>query len=296
MRKWLEAFEQHVRQAKKMAPNTCESYVRDINGYLTFLERNGMKQIDGTTGNDVLAYVTSLETQGRSRATMARHLASIKAFYTFLWELGVVSKNPCSDISLPKEEVSTKRTVLTVTEIERLLTAPDPHTLTGQRDRAILELMYASGIRVSELVSLNVTDVNTTLGVITCTGTNGMERVIPLGKKASRVLDTYVNDTRPQLVNTASESALFVNRRGRRLTRQGFWKILKKCGELCGLTHKITPNALRRSFAAHMLDNGADLRVVQELMGHADLATTQRYASSDRGRVMDAYLRHHPRA
>lgn len=292
---WVEAFSRHLQQTKKVARNTLESYLRDIEGYLSYLEESGISHIGNTSQTEVQAYFSALEREGRARSTLARHLASLKAFYTFLWELKVVSSNPCYHVSLPKA-VKTEPQTLTTDEINRLLNVPDPATLTGQRDQAMLELLYASGIRVTELVSLNVIDVNQKLGVLKCTGARGLERIIPLGQSALSSLDKYLSGTRPELLKTGQEPALFINLRGHRLTRQGFWKILKKCGDHCGLGDKITPNTLRHSFASHMLDRGADLRVVQELMGHADLATTQAYAGTNRARIKDTYLKCHPRA
>lgn len=295
MNKWLTRFSQYLQQTKKASPNTLEAYIRDIRNYLSHLQEKGIKQLERTTENDVQMYLSALEQQGRAPSTLARHLASLKAFYTFLWEERVVSGNLCAHVSLPRAVKRAPHT-LTVEEIERLLNAPDVNTLMGQRNKAMLELLYATGIRVSELVSLNVTDVNQKLSILKCTGTNGLERIIPLGKAALNILDKYLNHTRPVLIKTRQEQALFINMQGKRLTRQGFWKILKKCGEQCGLAERLTPNVLRHSFASHMLEGGADLRVVQQLMGHADLATTQSYANRSQARIKDTYLRSHPRA
>lgn len=295
MKKWLEAFSRHLLQTRKVAHNTHESYLRDVEAYLAYLEAEGIKHFGCTTQNDIQTYFATLEKQGRAYSTLSRHLSALKAFYMFLWEQHVVSGNPCAHISLPKVVKEEPRS-LTPEEIDRLLKMPDPHTLQGQRDQAMLELLYASGIRVTELVLLNVTDVNRKLGVLTCRGTQGWERVIPLGQSAIASMDKYLTQTRPQLLKSHQDAALFINMRGRRLTRQGFWKIIKKYGTACGLGHKLTPNTLRHSFASHMLNSGADLRVVQELMGHADLATTQTYVGLNRARIKDTYLKYHPRA
>lgn len=295
MREWINPFDKHLQQTKKVAANTRESYLRDVEGCLSYLEANGIRHVEQTRPADLQLYFETLEKRGRAHSTLARHLASVKAFYTFLWEQQAVTGNPCQGISLPKAVKKAPKT-LSTDEVNRLLTVPDTGSLTGQRDQAMLEVLYASGIRVTELVSLNVTDVNQKLGILKCSGTNGLERIIPLGRSALKSLDKYLNECRPELLKTGQESALFLNLRGGRMTRQGFWKILKKCSDTCGLGDKLTPNTLRQSFAAHMLEGGADLRVVQELMGHAYLATTQVYASTTRARIKDTYLRYHPRA
>lgn len=295
MNEWLTRFGQYLQQAKQASPNTLESYIRDIRNYLSHLQEKGIRQIDRTTESDVQTYLSALEQQGRAPSTLARHLASLKAFYTFLWEEQIVSGNPCARVSLPRAVKRTPHT-LTIEEIERLLSTPDTSTLMGQRNKAMFELLYATGIRVTELVSLNVTDVNQKLSILKCTGAKGLERIIPLGHVALNSLDKYLNHTRPALIKTRQEQALFINMHGKRLTRQGFWKILKDSGEQCGLAERLTPNVLRHSFATHMLERGADLRIVQQLMGHADLATTQSYANRSQARIKDTYLKSHPRA
>lgn len=294
MREWLNPFEQYLQQTKKVSSNTRESYVRDVTAYLQYLKRTE-QSIEQTKHHDVQQYFDLLQQNGRAHTTLARHLASLRAFYHFLWKRQLVTSNPCDHISLPKSE-KTEPDILSLAEIDRLLNVSDRDTVAGQRDQAMLELLYASGIRVTELISLNVTDVNRKLGILTCTGAKGLQRIIPLGRSALNSLEAYLGDARDKLLKTSEEQALFLNMRGQRMTRQGFWKILKKSSERCGLGSKITPNTLRHSFASHMLTSGADIRVVQELMGHAHVVTTHAYVGTDRARIQETYLKHHPRA
>lgn len=295
MQKWLESYRQHLKKANKFAPNTREFYIRDVAAYLSYLQSRGMIHIEETRKTDVKNYLEELEKKRRAPSTVARHLASLRSFYSFLWEQKIISDHPCHHISPPKR-VKVEPDTLTPEEISRLLRVSNRETRSGQRNQAMLELLYASGIRVTELVSLNVSDFNRKLNILKCTDSRGFERIIPLGRFAVASLDDYLRTTRPRLVKNDQEPALFLNMRGTRMTRQGLWKILKKCSEKCGLENKVTPNTLRNSFAQHMLAGGAQLRVVQELMGHAHAATTEAYYSSAGERMKDTYLKYHPRA
>lgn len=207
----------------------------------------------------------------------------------------MIAENPAADLESPKTEKKLPR-VMSPQEVDILLEQPDALHVTGIRDKAMLEVIYATGIRVSELMSLDVADINLDAGFIRCTGKGSKERMIPLGSVAVRHVDQYLNDGRPKLVRHSGESALFVNQHGKRLTRQGFWKILKKYARLAGINKEITPHTMRHSFATHLLENGADLRSVQEMLGHADISTTQIYTQVTGRKLRDVYEKTHPRA
>jgi integrase/recombinase XerD len=222
-------------------------------------------------------------------------MASIRSFYNFLFQERRVMENPAADLSSPKIEKKLPR-VLTTAEVDLLLEQPDLQQVGGLRDKAMLEVIYATGVRVSELISLNTLDINLEAGFLRCTGKGSKERIIPLGSVAVHHLNTYLKAGRPKLVRERSEPALFLNLQGRRLTRQGFWKILKKYARQAGITKEITPHTIRHSFATHLLENGADLRSVQEMLGHADISTTQIYTQVTQRRLRDIYNKTHPRA
>jgi integrase/recombinase XerD len=242
-----------------------------------------------------VSYLLHLQTQGKATATIARRLAALKAFYQFLVREKRIKNDPTANLESPKLEKRLPK-VLTVSEVERLLGQPDLVQPAGIRDRAMLELLYATGIRVSELVSLSLADVSLDMGYIKCEGKGSKERIVPLGTIAIRSCREYLQAARAKLVKERPESALFVNHHGHRLTRQGFWKIVKKYAHDARVDKEITPHTLRHSFATHLLENGADLRSVQEMLGHADISTTQIYTHVTRGHLKEVYARTHPRA
>ncbi|OTA40541.1 MAG: site-specific tyrosine recombinase XerD [Symbiobacterium thermophilum] len=277
-----------------MATNTLESYGRDLRQYYQYLGGDNVDP-DAVSRTTIINYLMFLQKQGKATATIARRLAALKAFYQFLVREKRIKTDPTANLESPKLEKRLPR-VLTVGEVERLLAQPDPSHPAGLRDRAMLELLYATGIRVSELVSLNLADVNLETGYIRCIGKGSKERIVPLGSLAIHWVQEYLQSGRPKLVKDRQEPALFVNHHGHRLTRQGFWKIVKKYAHDARIDKEITPHTLRHSFATHLLENGADLRSVQEMLGHADISTTQIYTHVTKGRLKEVYARTHPRA
>ncbi|MGB9885900.1 MAG: site-specific tyrosine recombinase XerD [Moorellales bacterium] len=295
MEVWVDRFLHYLAIERGLAENSLASYHRDLQQYLSFLAERAAGVEESTTGL-VLAYLGELEQKGRKPSTISRHLASLKAFYQFLLREQVVSRDPTAELEAPRIGRRLPR-VLSVEEVEFLLGQPQTGRAAGLRDKAMLELLYATGFRVSELVSLNVGQLNLDLGFVQCVGKGQKERVVPMGSVAIFWLRRYLERGRPQLVKEGGDmEALFVNHQGQRLTRQGFWKILKKYARKANLDTNITPHTLRHSFATHLLENGADLRVVQELLGHADIATTQIYTHLTRRHLREVYRLTHPRA
>ncbi|HWI51062.1 MAG TPA: site-specific tyrosine recombinase XerD [Symbiobacteriaceae bacterium] len=295
MKKLIHEFINYLSVERGLAINTLESYGRDLRQYSEFLETDDESALDSVSRNTIVNYLLYLQSQGKATATIARRLAALKAFYQFLVREKRIGSDPTANLESPKLEKRLPK-VLSVTEVERLLAQPDAGQAAGVRDRAMLELLYATGIRVSELVSLDVTDVNLEMGYIKCSGKGSKERIVPLGSLAIQSCREYLSGARTRLVREREELALFVNHHGHRLTRQGFWKIVKKYAEDAKIEKEITPHTLRHSFATHLLENGADLRSVQEMLGHADISTTQIYTQVTRGRIKEVYAKAHPRA
>ncbi|MBN6188477.1 site-specific tyrosine recombinase XerD [Aneurinibacillus sp. BA2021] len=288
-------FIHYLTVERGLAKNTLESYQRDLNAYSTYLHREGFTDINDTSRMQIMGYLLHLKEQGRATATLSRNLASIRAFYQFLLREKFIDKDPSVNLESPKIEKKLPQ-VLSIPEVETLLNGPDTHLASGMRDKAMLELLYATGIRVSELVSLNLSDVNLNMGFIKCFGKGSKERIIPLGRLAIENVGRYLERGRPHLKKRGQEEALFLNHHGRRLSRQGFWKIIKKYAQVANSSKEITPHTLRHSFATHLLENGADLRSVQEMLGHADISTTQIYTHVTRSRLKEVYAKAHPRA
>jgi integrase/recombinase XerD len=296
MKKLIHEFINYLSVERGLAMNTLESYGRDLRQYSQFLDQDeDESNLDSVTRTTIINYLVHLQTQGKATATIARRLAALKAFYQFLVREQRIKADPTANLESPKLEKRLPR-VLTVKEVERLLAQPDPAQPAGVRDRAMLELLYATGIRVSELVSLNVNDVSLEMGYIKCSGKGSKERIVPLGTLAIQSCRDYLAAPRKRLIKDREETALFVNHHGHRLTRQGFWKIVKKYAADAKVEKEITPHTLRHSFATHLLENGADLRSVQEMLGHADISTTQIYTHVTKGRLKEVYARTHPRA
>ncbi len=289
----VSAYEAYLKTEKRASANTVSSYMRDIHQYAAAMEEKGVDLTDAVT-EDVAEYTTSLTRQGKSPATVTRSVASIKSFYQYLMSQGAVDQNPAKGVTPAKVERKLPQ-VLTGKEVELFLEQPECTDLKGYRDRAMLELLYATGIRVSELIDLDVDDLNLPGSVLKCYS-KGRERVIPLYPAAVRALSEYVHNIRPQLVDSVDETALFVNMSGERMSRQGFWKLIKYYQEKAGIQKDITPHTLRHSFAAHLLENGADLRSIQEMLGHADISSTQIYSKLLNQKIKDVYKKAHPRA
>lgn len=292
---YTEEFVAYLQKEKRMSKNTLEAYKRDVLGLIAFLESRGNHNVLETSSTDIVAFLHNLKGMGKSAATVNRKLASLRSFFNYLMKAGLVKENPTAGIKSPKIEHK-ELEFLSIEEIDKLLDTPDD-TLKGRRDKAILEVLYATGIKVSELIDANVDDVNFRMGFITCAQTSSRARIVPLGRPARAALEEYVYDVRDKLIkDNKGEKALFVNYYGKRITRQGLWKMLKEYGEKSGLEHKLTPNIIRNSFAVHMLQNGADLKSLQELMGHEDITATQVYLSATKNRIKDVYDKAHPRA
>ena len=289
----VSAYEAYLKTEKRASANTVSSYMRDIHQYAAAMDERGVALTDAVT-EDVAEYTTSLTRQGKSPATVTRSVASIKSFYQYLMGQGAVDQNPAKGVTPAKVERKLPQ-VLTGKEVELFLEQPECTDLKGYRDRAMLELLYATGIRVSELIDLDVDDLNLPGSVLKCYS-KGRERMIPLYPAAVRALSEYVHTIRPQLVDSVDETALFVNMSGERMSRQGFWKLIKYYQEKAGIQKDITPHTLRHSFAAHLLENGADLRSIQEMLGHADISSTQIYSKLLNQKIKDVYKKAHPRA
>ena len=289
----LTVYEEFLRTEKRASANTVSSYLRDVHQFSAAMDGKGVELVQ-VLDRDVEEYANSLIKRGKSPATVTRSVASIKSFYACLMEKGYVDQNPAKGVSPAKVERKLPQ-VLTGREVELFLEQPECTDLKGYRDRAMLELLYATGIRVSELIELDVDDLNLPGGVLRCVS-KGRERVIPLYPVAIRALGEYIQSVRPQLVDSREETALFVNMNGERMSRQGFWKLIKYYQEKAGIQKDITPHTLRHSFAAHLLENGADLRSIQEMLGHADISSTQIYSKLINQKIKDVYKKAHPRA
>lgn len=287
------AYEMYLSKVKQASSNTVSSYLRDIRQYAEWLRNEGLTVVDASQLN-ISDYLSRLESDGRSGATISRCLASLKNFYAYLVSSGFLEKTPVIDIHIDRGEKKLPQ-ILTGREIELLLAQPACVDAKGFRDKAMLEVMYATGIRVTELIELDLDDVNLELGIIKCSGSK-KSRAIPLYPAALRALTAYVRDVRDVLVASSDESALFVNINGSRMSRQGFWKILKYYQAKAHIEKDITPHTLRHSFAVHLLENGADLGSLQELMGHSDISSTQMYTHMVNQKLKAVYEKCHPKA
>jgi integrase/recombinase XerD len=292
---WLDNFNHYLSVEKGLAQNTLESYRRDLKKFIGFLGKQKVTEPVGITGDLITRYLHSLKQSGNAPSTISRNIASIRSFFNFLVQEGVVQENPAQQLETPRLEKKLPR-VLTAKEVDKLLCQPQASDQNGLRDKAMLELLYASGIRVSELVLLNITDFNPEVGFLRCKGKGMKERIVPIGTVAIQSVQEYIHKHRYKLAKKNDEKALFVNHHGRRLTRQGFWKILKKYAQKSMISGDITPHTLRHSFATHLLENGADLRSVQEMLGHSDISTTQIYTQITRRKIREVYDKTHPRA
>ncbi len=294
MEQEIKAFIDYIHNVKKSSYNTEMSYKRDLTKMAAFFEKQGLTGVEKITSTNVNSYILSLEMEGMSAATISRSMASMKAFFHYELSEGNISKEPTELLRTPKNEKKAP-VVLTVDEIERLLKAVSGKDEKAVRDKAMLELLYASGMRVSEIINLKVTDVNMPLGFIIChSESNGKERVIPFGNTTKQCLNKYLKTERAKIVGDKEVPWLFTNCFGRKMSRQGYWKVLKGYAEKAGINKDITPHTLRHSFAAHMVQNGADLKAVQEMMGHADISSTQVYAQLAGSRLREVYAKAHP--
>ena len=290
----IQAYENYLSKVKHASANTIASYMRDIRQFSDWLNKTqGLDVIDASQRN-ISEYLRHQENEGRSGATISRCLASLKNFYLYLVSSGFLEKSPVMDIHVDRGEKKLPQ-ILTGREIELLLSQPVCVDAKGFRDKAMLEVMYATGMRVTELISLDVDDVNLDLGIIKCNGVK-RSRLIPLYPMALRALATYLRDVRSSMISDPDETALFVNVGGARMSRQGFWKILKHYQETAHIEKEITPHTLRHSFAVHLLENGADVGSLQELMGHCDISSTQMYTQLVNQKLKSVYEKCHPKA
>ena len=294
MAQLLTQYEAYLTEEKHASQNTLSSYMRDLHQFDAYLDEHSAATLETAAQEDINDYVAWMGGKGKSAATITRSIASIKSFYTYLQMNGTVRVNPAKGVAAVKVEHKFPE-VLTGKEVELFLDQPRCVDAKGYRDHAMLELLYATGIRVSELISLNEDDVSISAGFIRARS-KGKERVIPLYPAAVKALSAYIKDIRPQLLADPEEKALFVNMNGERMSRQGFWKIVKHYQETAGISKDITPHTLRHSFAVHLLENGADLRSIQEMLGHADISSTQIYTHVVKKHLKDVYQKAHPRA
>ena len=289
----MEQYEDFLVETKHASGNTVASYMRDLHQFAAYLQERKLPLMEVDSGA-VTTYMTVLHDKGKSAATISRCLASLKSFYNYAVSCGRKDQNPALNIHVEKAEKKLPQ-ILTGKEVELLLEQPKCTDLKGYRDKAMLELLYATGIRVSELINLNVSDVNLPGGFIKC-DSGGKVRIIPLYPAAVKALSDYIEDVRPKMVADGRETSLFVNVSGERMSRQGFWKIIKRYQEMAQIDKDITPHTLRHSFAAHLLENGADLRSIQEMLGHSDISSTQIYAQLVKQNLKSVYHKYHPRA
>ena len=293
MEKQLKLFFKFLENDKKVSNNTLLSYKRDLKQFKEYIDEIGIKY-NKVKCENIKEYIEYLNTEGKKSSTISRTIASIRAFYQYEVKNKRVSIDPTENIQSPKIE-KRKPCILTSKEVEILLDQPKEVDLKGIRDKAMLEFAYASGMRVSEIISLNIEDLNFEEGTVVCKNGN-KTRMIPLGKMCLNALKEYVDNARNILVKSEKETSLFVNLNGKRLTRQGFWKIIKYYQEQANITKDITPHTLRHSFATHLLQNGADLKSIQMMLGHSDISSTQVYMQFQNGGLNDIYKKAHPRA
>lgn len=295
MEEKIKLFLDFISVEKGLAVNTIESYRRDLQSYMNFLKSQNITDFRFTSKTTIISYLLLMQKSGKASSSISRACAAIKSFYHFLVREHYIDEDPTINLDTPKLEKKLPR-VLTVEEVIRLLEQPDTRDPLGFRDKTMLELLYSTGIRVSELISLTTEDVNLDMGFLRCTGKGSKERIVPIGSYAVTYLREYIDNVRKLLIKGKNTDILFVNHLGDALTRQGFWKIIKKYAKMAGINKEITPHTLRHSFATHLLENGADLRAVQEMLGHADISTTQIYTHLTKTRIKEVYDRTHPRA
>ncbi len=290
----LTEFIHYLQVERRLSPATVDAYRGDIGRYLRFLRSQGAVSEITATPKVVTAHLLSLRQQGLSPSSVARNFSAIRAFYRFLVSEGLLESDSTEHLHAPRLWKKLP-SVLHQWEVEKLFQQPDTSTAAGLRDRAMLELMYASGLRVSELLALKISNLLLEVHFIRVLGKGLRERVVPVGREATKWVHQYLHEVRPRLACADSGEIIFLNKRGNRLSRMGFWKILKKYVEMAGLGKVISPHTLRHSFATHLLEGGADLRAVQEMLGHADISTTQIYTHVDREYLKEVHRTFHPR-
>lgn len=293
MEKEINGFISYLHNVRKTSNNTELSYKRDLSKLQHFLEEQGIRSTGAITATSLNSYILYLEKQHFAAATVSRNIASIKAFYHYLFKEGLVTEDISEILKAPKIEKKMPE-ILTVEEVNRLLEQPAADNPKEIRDKAMLELLYATGIRVTELISLKISEVNLQMGFIVCKDAS-KERIIPFGNQAREALLRYLDKSREAMLADKNSDILFVNCSGQPMSRQGFWKLIKYYTRKAGIMADITPHTLRHSFAAHLVENGADLRSVQEMLGHSDISTTQIYVNMSHNRIREVYSKAHPR-
>lgn len=289
----ISNFIEYLHNEKNTSGNTELSYQRDLKKMTVYFEKQGIRSMEEVREADLKGYLADLQKEGYEASTISRNIASIRSFFLYLFKKGRISEDPAENLKAPKVEKKMPE-ILTVEEVDRLLRQPAQETFKGMRDKAMLELLYAAGMRVSELLALKTDDLNLSFGYVICHDQT-RERVIPIGNVSRDVLTAYMDHARSYFVKDETEKALFTNCSGKPMSRQGFWKMLKGYAADAGIHRDITPHTLRHSFAAHMLQNGADIKSVQEMLGHSDLSSTQVYLGLDTVKMRDVYMKAHPR-
>jgi len=295
----VHVFLSYCRVERGLAQNTILAYGRDLRKFAAFLHKRRQEKLEGASREDVVDFLSSLYREKLDSRSVARHLVSLRAFYRFAMTEGTAQTDPTENLESPKVRNSLP-TYLRVDEIDKLLAAPDGGSPLGRRDRAMMEVLYSTGLRVSELVNLRLSDIDARLGCVRCIGKGDKERLVPIGRKALEAVEEYLANGRPKLARPSTPAphsqVIFLTRNGKRLSRVAVWKILHNYGVLLGLRGRLTPHKLRHSFATHLLEGGADLRSVQIMLGHADISTTQIYTHVVEERLKQIYRAHHPRA
>ncbi|MFG1733440.1 site-specific tyrosine recombinase [Paenibacillus sp. 843] len=294
MKQYLDEYVTYLEDVKGLSRSTMESYRADLQGFIAFAAERDVIHPQEVTRTMLGLYMGRLRQQGKAASSLLRCTASLRSFFQYLVRQAVIAQDPTQLLDNPKPERKPPKS-LTIEQVDKLLSAPDSGTPQGARDKAMLELLYASGIKVSELVNLSTHDINMEMRFLRCAVSGGKERILPITQIAAENVAFYMQEMRDKLIRDADEDALFLNSLGTRLTRQGFWKIIKKYGKLAEIDEEITPHTLRHSFAIHMLQNGADLRSVQEMLGHSALSTTGMYQSTKKS-MKEVYDHYHPRS
>ncbi len=292
--KCLELFKNYLESTKKCSKNTLDAYLRDVNQFITYCSQNGAKSIEKINDNFIIKYIDYLTFIGKSDATKTRVMASLHSYFNFLISNGTISVDPTKDIKGPKT-ARKMPDILDSNEIMQLLSQPYGNDYKGIRDKAMIELLYATGIKVSELIELTINDVNLQIGIIH-THNSKHERIVPIYPAANKHLSEYCNIARPALIQNNNVEHLFTNMNGQPMSRQGFWKIIKQYADRAGIKKDITPHTLRHSFAAHLLENGAQLKDIKDMLGHSDISSTQIYAQLVKNKYVQSYAKFHPLA
>ncbi len=295
MENHLDLYLDYLTVEKGLAPNTRASYSGDLLKFLTYLKDRGISEWKQVRYSEVMGFLSQSQEQGLAPRSRARLLSALRGFFKFMVRDSHLQESPVANLTSPRLRRHLP-SVLSVAEVERLLARPNPKLPLGQRDAAMLELLYGTGLRVSELVSLTLGRVNLEVGFLVVLGKGSKERIVPVGEAATEAVRSYLMDSRPRLLKGKMTETLFITNRGAAMSRQGFWKLLKKYGREAGLKKELTPHILRHSFATHLLERGADLRSVQMMLGHADISTTQIYTHVARERLREVHKKYHPRA